>query len=225
MARRRRSVLPDTATIFVALGALLLIVGAGVRDVQSQVSIGLAIGGYNGTVTGDAPKDAGYNGKSGLAGAVILEYRLKPDVAFSFQPGITQKGTVIAFDIPGSDEKRDSIDIAVDYISLPLIARVIGSGGRWYVTGGAEVGLVSSATGTLVEGGDDEVDLSEAIESVDFGAVFGIGTFIPVGPLRTFIEVRWTQGLLNIGTDEGTNTRIRNTGRHLLFGILHNFGS
>ena len=218
-ARLWRLVTLPAAALLVALLTL-----TGPEPSYGQFSVGLTAGANSGNVTGDAPKNASYRGKTGLVAGLILEYGFKPDVALSFQPGIAQKGTTIAFDVPGMDEKRDSIDIALDYIGLPLLMRVVGSGGRWYVTGGPELGIISTATGTLTEGSEEEVDFSDKVESLDFSVNFGIGTFIPIGPIKTFIELRWTQGLLNISNQEDSGIRYRNKGRMLLVGLLYSFG-
>ena len=193
-------------------------------DLRGQFSIGVTAGANSASFTGDKPDKARYKGGTGLVASAILEYGFKPDVRISLQPGIVQNGTTITFDIPGTEESRDSVTIGLDYISLPVLARVVADAGTWYVTGGPVFSNLSTATGSI-EGSEEETDIADRFESSDFGVIFGIGRFIPIGSLSTYVELRFTQGLVNIANIENNNSRVRNTGRQLLLGVLYTFGS
>jgi hypothetical protein len=191
----------------------------------AQVHLGASIGGYKVNLSGDTPKDATYKGLTTLAGSVVLEYGFTRDVRLSIQPGFERKGTTIAFDVPGiEDEVRDSVSIDLDYISLPILARVVTDGGRWFVTGGPVLGFLSDATGTYADDGR-EVELTTSFRSHDLGLAFGVGHFFPVGALDLFFEVRFIQGLMNVSDLDNSDFRVRNGGQQLLFGTLYRFGS
>ncbi|MFV1980344.1 MAG: porin family protein, partial [Rhodothermia bacterium] len=123
----------------------------------AQLSVGVTFGPGNTSLSGDKPDKASYSSRTGLVAGAIIEYQIKPDVRISFQPGISQSGTTISFKIAGVEEKRDSLAIKLDYVNLPLLARVVTDGGGWYVTGGPYLGLLQSANGTP-EGGGEDVD-------------------------------------------------------------------
>jgi hypothetical protein len=206
----------------VALVLFLLVIQ---RPASAQLSFGL-LGGLNNTnVSGDKPDKATYRGSSTLTGGAILEYYFARDVALSIQPSVLKNGTTIAFDVPGSDdETRDSVSIALNYLSVPVLAKVVTDGGRWYVTGGPIFGFLSSASGTF-EGDQEEVDLTDSFEPNDLSLVFGVGHFFPVGKVKTFLEIRFVQGMLNVSNVQENENRIRNGGRQLLGGLIYTFGS
>lgn len=203
--------------------AVCLLLGS--SPATAQLHVGASVGGYKVNLSGDKPKDATYRGLTTVVGSAILEYGFTADIRVSVQPGFERKGTTIAFDVPGTeDEIRDSVSIDLNYISLPILARVVTDGGRWFVTGGPIMGFLSEAKGTYADDGR-EVDLSTSFQSHDLGLVFGVGHFFPVGALDLFLEVRFVQGLVNVSDLENSDFRIRNGGQQLLFGTLYRFGS
>jgi hypothetical protein len=212
-----------TVRVLILLLGLTLLSSSGL--VFAQLSVGVQGGLNSGNFTGDTPEDASYRGTSSFTGGAILEYSFAPDVAISVQPSLLMNGTTVAFDVPGTeDETRDSVSISLDYVSVPVIARVVTDGGRWYVTGGPIFGFLSSAAGTF-EGTGQDVDLTDSFESYDLSLVFGVGHFFPIGRVKSFAEIRFVQGMLNISDVQLNPNRVRNSGRQVLLGVLYTFGS
>ncbi|MFC2085962.1 porin family protein [Bacteroidota bacterium] len=192
---------------------------------MAQLSVGLTAGPSSSNIVGDKPDKSSFNGQTALVGSAIIEYWFAPDLRVSFQPGFSKGGTTIAFDVPGTeDETRDSAKVALDYINLPLLARVVTDGGRWYVTGGPYLALLQTASGTY-EGSGESVDISDEILSRDMGVIFGVGHFFPIGPIQTYLEFRMVQGLSNIREESEPHLRMRNKGSQVHFGLLYTIGS
>ena len=60
------------------------------------------------SLSGDAPEDASYSGKTGFSGGLIADFTLTEDIVLSIQPRFLQKGTSVAYDV-GEYELRDSL--------------------------------------------------------------------------------------------------------------------
>ena len=219
--RRRRSVPLMLILAAVVVWASVVVPSS---TAIAQLSVGVTLGSGKTGLSGDKPDKASYASRTALVAGAIIEYGFKPDIRISFQPGISQSGTTISFKIAGVEEKRDSLAIKLDYINLPLLARVVTDGGGWYVTGGPYVGLLQSVNGTP-EGGGQDLDLSDEVISYDLGAIFGIGHFFPLGPVEAYVEFRMVQGLVNIREQTDGDIRLRNKGRQLHFGFLYRLGS
>ena len=69
------------------------------------------------SLSGDAPKDASYSGKTGISGGLIADFTLAEDIILSIQPRFLQKGTSVAYDV-GEYELRDSLTATLDYSKL-----------------------------------------------------------------------------------------------------------
>jgi hypothetical protein len=114
---------------------------------------------------------------------------------FSIQPEIlySQKGN--AFDIP---ELAVEGATEIDYLETPILVRV----GRWRTGGttfnafaGPSLGFKVRARATAEGAGEREsIDISDDIETFDFGVVFGGG--VEFG--RFVVDGRYTWGLSNL---------------------------
>ncbi|MCK7517466.1 MAG: hypothetical protein MZV64_06960 [Ignavibacteriales bacterium] len=61
------------------------------------------------SLSGDAPEDASYSGKTGFSGGLDpADFTLTEDIVLSIQPRYLQKGTSVAYDV-GEYELRDSL--------------------------------------------------------------------------------------------------------------------
>ena len=212
---------PSQAFVSALLVATMFIPAS---PVWGQVTAGITLAPGNSTLLGDKPSNSRYRSANGLVVGAVLDYAVSKDARISFQPSLQQSGATIAFDIPGTEETRDSIAIGLDYLHLPLLARVLTDGGRWYVTGGPYLGLLQTAEGERVDGGGEVVDVSDEVKSFDLGLIFGIGHMFPIDPVKVNVELRWTQGVTSIDQREDEDWRVWNRGRHLHIGVLYTFG-
>jgi len=120
---------------------------------DGQVRLG-AFGGLNLTdLSGDAPPGASYLSKTGFAAGLVGEFAIARDIWLSFQPMYVQKGSDIEFGFAGEDEP-DTLGLALDYITLPVLFKFVSGNRKTYVSGGLDLGFLVNSTLSL----DDESD-------------------------------------------------------------------
>lgn len=197
-----------------------LLVSAG--DAAGQ-RIGV-VGGLNRAgIQGDAPPNAQYMGGMGFLGGIAFELPVAPDVFVSLQPTYARRGTGIAFAVKGEEEPRDSLDVTLTYVTVPVLAKVEAARGRTFVTGGVDVGVLLDAT--LSGRGPDE-DIASVFKDLDVAALFGFGVVFPLGAPRLTLEARYTQSLLNLSAGGQAQSgaalpqRFRANGFQFLAGFL-----
>jgi len=185
--------------------------------------IGIQGGLNRAAIQGDAPPNAQYGGGFGFMAGLVFDLPIASDVFLSLQPMYAQRGTAIAFAVEGEEEPRDSLDVKLTYIAVPLLAKIRAAHGRTFVTGGVEVGWLMDAT--LAGRGPDE-DITEAFEDIDVAALFGFGVVFPIGAPRLTVEARYSQSLLNLSAGgQGPGgaelpDRFRANGFQLLTGLI-----
>lgn len=198
------------------------LVSAGTSAAVAQISVGAVLGVNRTGLSGDKPDNTSYSTSAGLIAGLVLEIPVAKSVAIVFQPGYRQSGANIGFQVPDQEEPVDSLSLRLDYFSLPILLKVITDGGRWYVTSGVDLGLLTSATLSTVSG-SQEMDVKDALSDVDLAVIFGVGRMFPVGRPRITAEIRYSQSLFNLAGDstgQDLPARFRASGFQLLAGVL-----
>lgn len=192
---------------------------------EAQIRIGAYGGITRSSLSGDAPSDAEYRTRTGPVIGALVEIPVADNVLLSVQPAWKQRGTKIAVDVEGEDERQDSLSLGLSYASIPLLMKIETAGGKVFVNSGVDVGFLLDASLSPVEG-DGEEDVSELIEDFDLAVNFGVGGQFPIGLPRLTIEARYTQSLINIsnvsvdiGAQDLIATRFRSSGFEFLAGI------
>jgi len=193
-------------------------------SIFSQTYIGATGGLMSSSLSGDAPEDASYSGKTGFSGGLIADFSLTEDIVLSIQPRFLQKGTSVAYDV-GEYELRDSLTATFDYVSLPVMVKITSLNKRIYFSSGLDFGyLMNSTVENIVDGSTK--DVNELIKNYDISATFGFGVNIPIGSPIISLELRYMQSLLNlsdISTSESGTTfpfRFRTSGFQFLTSII-----
>jgi len=196
------------------------------RFAGAQPAVGFWGGLNRAHLSGDAPEDAGYQNRLGLAAGVVGEFNLTKDVKLSLQPMYLQRGSKIAFDVPNQAEPRDSLDVKLNYFSLPVMIKVISGNGKTYVSSGLDFGVLLQAESSDLNQDGETQDIKNLFQDFDLAVNLGFGVMLPVGaPLLTF-ELRYSQSLLNLSKAEenpeaaALPERFRSTGLQLLAGLL-----
>jgi Outer membrane protein beta-barrel domain len=172
----------------------------------SDFEVGLALGGYRSTLKGDTPENYKFARKlSGTAGLSIM-WRVAPDVAILFEPGYTVRGTKLQAKLIGEARPIDVYQARLPYISLPVSVRIHSDSGKWFVSGGLEFGWLQSAELERLDGELETIDITDQVTPFDAALTMGLGVSVPRMPLPTAIEVRYSQGLVNL--DDGIETAI-----------------
>ena len=162
----------------------------------SQTYVGVFGGIMSSSLSGDAPKDASYSGKTGFSGGLIADFSLTEDVILSIQPRYLQKGSTVSYDV-GEYELKDSLTASLDYFSLPIILKINSLNKRVFFSSGLDFGyLINSSVENLMDGSTKEVD--NLVKTFDISASFGFGVNIPVGTPIISLELRYMQSLLNL---------------------------
>lgn len=206
------------------LALLLFLAFAHAAPAQAQVTIG-AFGVLNSAgLSGDAPEDFSYGGKTGFGFGVIGEFHLTDDVWLSVQPMILPRGAAIEFKVDDEEDPVKIADLNLDYFAIPVLAKFVTVGGKVYVISGFNFSFLTGANLTGVEDGDEEIDVKDLLKSFDVSVDFGVGGQLPLGRIKIMLEARYEQGLLNISeetlVEDALKSRVRSSGLQLLAGIL-----
>ncbi len=207
--------------------SIILVTLAVVTAFAQPARAGAAIGALGGVTrmswSGEKPDGASYRKITGFNVGAELDIGPYKSVWLSVQPSYVRKGSRIAFDVPGQSERVDSVDVRLDYFVLPVLLKVGTLGGRAYVTGGLEAAWLLEAR---YKTSTDDVDISGEIKARDLVADFGAGYTFPAGRMSIFLEVRYSQSILNAVSDGGLATavpisRVKNEGFLFLIGFLY----
>jgi hypothetical protein len=112
---------------------LILLVVCSLATANAQFTVGIFGGVNNSNLIGDAPPGSSYESDLEYGAGVLVEYNITSDVRISFQPMFQRKGTIIAYSVFNEREPQDSIDININYFSLPILMKVYGGNNLLYV--------------------------------------------------------------------------------------------
>jgi len=199
--------------------AVLLIFILTTYESNAQPYIGV-FGGLNSSkLAGDVPSKAKYEGLMGANVGAYVDIKLAKIVWISLQPSYSQEGTKISYSVRGQIDPVDSVRIRMNYFSLPLLVKVSSTNGRFYALGGIETAFMLS-NNISSNGISQETDIE--ISDINIAIHFGAGIRIPIGLPRLFVELRYTQGLIDL-TDEPVDKsyipRVKTVGFKVLAGI------
>lgn len=195
---------------------LLLFVSIGT---YSQSYIGVFGGINNSKLSGDAPVDAKYKSLIGLNAGAQFDLKLSKATAISLQPSFSQEGVKLFYNVPTSAELVDSLSLRLNYFALPILFKITSTNQKFYAIAGVETAYLMSKD---LKSKDASQDLDIDIQEMNVSLQFGAGLRIPLGYPRLFIEVRYTQGLVNITDDPLKNNvlpRVKSSGLKALAGI------
>ncbi len=197
------------------------------KPAEAQFSVGLFGDFSMANLSGNAPSETAYTGRSGIGGGILIDYKITDDVTISLQPMFLPKGTTVSYDLPSYKEQRDSAIAKFDYVTIPLMIKVKATK-VVYVTAGLDFNFLQSAN--IEQVNFEKTDnVEEFVKSTDVSANFGVGLTFEISVFNMFIEGRYSQGLTNASAfPEDSDTDIplefKNTGMQILFGVLYSFG-
>jgi len=203
-----------------ALLAMALAVATGPGTADAQINIGAVLGLSRSNLSGDQPDKVSYGTRTGLVAGAVIEIPVAKSVLLVFQPGYEQRGAKLGYDT-GQAEPVDSGSVALNYVSMPVLVKILANNGWLYFTSGLDVGYLSSAT--LTEG-TSETDIGDLVKSFDIAVIFGAGGLIPIGRPSLMLEARYNQSLNNLNDALTLPTslpaRFRTSGFQFLAGML-----
>jgi hypothetical protein len=162
----------------------------GFTSVKAQdVTFGAKAGLNLASIAGDDTDDL--DGRTAFHVGVIAEIAVSDQ--FSVQPELVYSAQGATATEEGID-----VDINIDYINLPIMAKFyVGEG--FSLEAGPQVGFLMSAKG---KGGGEEIDFKDETKGIDFGANFGVGYKLESG---LNFGARYNLGLSNINDFEGSD--------------------
>ncbi len=209
--------------VILLFASLPLLLG---RLAVAQPAVGFWGGLNRASLSGDAPEDASYGTRLGFSAGVVGEFNLAKDVKLSVQPAYFQRGGKIAFEVPDEDVPRDSLQVSLDYYSLPVLLKVISGNGKTYVSSGLDFGILSQAKLSNLNKDEQAQDIKRFFQDFDVAVNFGFGVMLPLGSPLLTLELRYSQSLTNLSKPEenpgesALSPRLRSTGLQLLAGVL-----
>lgn len=186
---------------------------------SGQSYVGIFAGMNSSKLTGDAPEKAKYKSLKGANVGAYIDIKLGKTIWLSLQPSYSQEGTKVSYNVSGKEAPVDSIHIRLNYVSLPLLLKISSTNERWYALAGIEAAMLQNNT---VKSHDVEQDVDLSLVEWNVAMHFGAGLRIPVGWPRLFVELRYSQGLVNLTdepVDESYIPRVKTTGFKLFAGI------
>ncbi len=198
------------------IGVLMLFLSV---NLYGQISVG-ALAGFNfGKLSGDAPDNSFYGANPGFNAGVVLDIPIGRVVKLSLQPSFSQEGTRVYYYRFGEIESFDSIQLRLNYLSVPLLVKVQSTNKHFYALAGFEAGfLMNYDLKSNGESLSNQLDIADFNLAVHFGAGYRIFLGYPV----LFIELRYAQGLINLTDEpggEGYIPRVKTTGFKAFVGI------
>lgn len=152
--------------------------------------------------SGDNAGDDGLTSSPGLVAGVFMTFPLgwiefQPEALYSV------KGAKV-------DESAFTSKVLIDYLEVPMLARVSRRGGGrlgFYVAGGPYAAFrLRARTRTQFGGATEEIDISEQVERIDFGVTAGGG--VEWGPW--VFDGRYSHGLKDIDKETGDGIKLTN---------------
>ena len=207
---------------------IIIIVLFSICSINAQYTVGIFGGINNSGLIGDAPPGSTYKDIFGVSAGVLGEYKFTDDVAISIQAMYIQKGVKIAYSVFNEREPRDSVEIAINYFSIPILAKVYAGNEIIYVSGGFDIGFKLDATLERI-GSDAEKEVTDAFKNFNIAAIVGLGAQFRLGLFHIFVEGRYSQGLGNISNPDPDdpkeiNPSFRTSGLQFFAGITYSFG-
>jgi len=206
--------MPKSIKLFIFL---FLILGSSILSGQSYVG---AFAGLNSSkLAGDAPHEASYTSLMGANLGAYFDLKVGKSIWLSLQPSYSQEGTKVSYTVDGEKKPVDSITVRLSYFSLPLLVKVSTANGKFYAIGGLEAAYLLDS---YRSSNDIKEDIKVDISDYNIAMHFGAGIHIPVGFPRLFVELRYSQGLVNLTDDPLDNNiipRVKTTGFKVIAGI------
>ncbi|GMR25109.1 MAG: hypothetical protein BMS9Abin39_0387 [Ignavibacteria bacterium] len=194
----------------------------------AQISLGVLGGVNNSSLIGDAPPGSTYKSDVGFGVGLLGEFNITSDIKISLQPMFQQKGAKIAYSVFSEREPQDSIEININYFSLPILMKVYAGNNIMYVSGGFDIGFKLDATFRRITP-DKEKDISDSFNDFNITAIIGVGAQFRLGQFYIFAEGRYSQGLGNISNPNPDGPKelspsFRTTSLQLFAGVILTLG-
>ena len=153
--------------------------------------------------SGDDAGDDGLQSSPGLVAGIFMTFPIASWLEFQPEALYSVKGAKV-------DESAFTSKVLIDYLEVPMLARVSRRGGGrlgFYAAGGPYAAFqLRARTRTRFGGATEEIDVSDSVERIDFGVSAGGG--VEWG--RWVFDGRYSYGLKDIDKDTGDGIKLTN---------------
>ena len=171
-------------------------------SLYAQSYVGMHFGLNSSKFSGDSPRNFIYSPKAQYQVGLDFHLFLKKDLFLTVSPGYLRGGSKLQFPFENIEEEtteyRDSIDLKLEMIELPIYLSIISDNNRWQFLGGFDLGFPMKLEAKDEEG---STDLSNEINDVVVSMIFGIGYRIPIQKSYLTINLGYSQGLSNLANN------------------------
>ena len=201
---------------------VLLILFSFVAIISGQHRIGFYAGGSTNKLSGDKIQYSIYKSGPGFSTGVILDLQIFDDVFVSINPGYRFSSTkylaadTITLLFKKKLEYRDSLDIRLNILNLPIFFKVLSDNHHFHVSSGIEL-IYLLNTKAIYK--DSRATINEDSKKFNLAANFGLGYNIPVKESNVSIELIYSQALNNWSRkdpEESYIPRVKSSGLRLL---------
>ena len=193
------------AVVFVSSGAALA------QEQPAAVGLKAGVNLANLNFEGDG-ETVSLDQRKGVVGGLFVVWPANSRFALQTEALYSQKGAQM-------EEGGDSAKIKLDYIDVPVLARIsspLSRGTSFHAFAGPSFGFrVSAKSESSFDGEEESEDIDDDVERFDLGLVAGAG--VEMG--RFVIDGRYTWGLSNINKIESDDVKIKNRVFAVMAGI------
>ncbi len=187
---------------FILAAFITLVSAANGQNLRFGLSAG--VDASKGAISGASGGPVVY--KINAAGGLSFEALISSSFGIQLDASYSSQGLGVI-----ADNGNTAGSYQLDYITIPLVAKLYGTKNLSFVVG-PQVGFLLKAN--VRSSGDPDQDVKDQLDNVDFYAVFGSEYRFNNG---VFISGRYHVGVTNLIKDESTNTDLKN--RYLNFRI------
>lgn len=200
---------------------VLIFCGSSGVDLSAQSAFGTYLGLHSMKFTGDSPTAGFFSLEGGNKFGLTYDYRFNQVVSIHSRIDYNYNQLKYVFADTTAEEEKDSMQIKIKAVSIPVSAVVWSENGRYYVFTGIEFYMPVYFKGHQP---DKVIDYKNEIRTIILNAHFGVGMIIPVGKPFLFIEARYTQGLVDMNIPAVHNAAVSNYPRTKAFATSLIFG-
>ena len=200
-------------TLSVVLAGLFLFsVAPGASQAQGLVNFGIKGGVNIANISFDDFDDN--DPRTGFTIGAVLDIGF-PMVPVGLETGLyySQKGTTFSISetVEGMTFAQDATT-KLDYLKIPVLAKMnFGPPGPFsphFVAGPYAAFILNAEQETTTNGLSGTVDISDDVESMDFGLIFGLGADFNLMVTKINVQARYSLGLMDIFEDTGSKNRV-----------------
>ena len=167
----------------------------------AELRLGVLGGGNSTVYAGDTPSKTSFKSQRAHQLGGVIDVLISPNVVLSAQAMVMNKTPVLETKVKDDPVVKETTEIDTEYFTVPIMVQYVfgEKTTRFYLTAGGEVSWLQAAT--LTPPDMPEEDIQDSLNSMDAAVNVGAGVRSKLGPLRWFVELRYSYGLVDLADD------------------------